>query len=56
MRRNDKEITEQQDLDAIMKKAQVCRLAVSYEGMAYIIPMSFGLLIEYYIFILRTKV
>jgi len=42
MRRDDKEITEQKDLDGIMKKAQVCRLAVSYEAMAYIIPMSFG--------------
>src|SRR5665648_460877 len=42
MRRNDKEITEQKALDEIMKKAQVCRLGVSYEGMAYIIPMSFG--------------
>jgi len=42
MRRDDKEITEQKDLDEIMKKAQVCRLAVSYEAMAYIVPMSFG--------------
>ena len=42
MRRNDKEITEQKALDEIMKKAQVCRLGVSYENMAYIIPMSFG--------------
>jgi nitroimidazol reductase NimA-like FMN-containing flavoprotein (pyridoxamine 5'-phosphate oxidase superfamily) len=42
MRREDKEITEQNVLDEIMMKAQVCRLAVSYEAMAYIIPMSFG--------------
>ncbi len=42
MRRSDKEITEQKALDEIMKKAQVCRLGVSYESMAYIIPMSFG--------------
>jgi len=42
MRRNDKEITEQKALDEIMKKAQVCRLGVSYDSMAYIIPMSFG--------------
>jgi hypothetical protein len=42
MHRNDKEITEQKALDEIMKKAQVCRLGVSYESMAYIIPMSFG--------------
>ncbi|WP_407313061.1 pyridoxamine 5'-phosphate oxidase family protein [Desulfosporosinus sp. SB140] len=42
MRREDKEITEQYALDEIMKKAQVCRLAVSYRDMPYIIPMSFG--------------
>lgn len=42
MRREDKEITEQKELDEIIKKARVCRLAVSYEAMAYIIPMSFG--------------
>ncbi|TGE33662.1 pyridoxamine 5'-phosphate oxidase family protein [Desulfosporosinus sp. Sb-LF] len=42
MRRNDKEITEQKLLDEIMKKAQVCRLAVSYQTMPYIIPMCFG--------------
>lgn len=42
MRRNDKEITAQNLLDEIMKKAQVCRLAVSYNDMPYIIPMNFG--------------
>jgi nitroimidazol reductase NimA-like FMN-containing flavoprotein (pyridoxamine 5'-phosphate oxidase superfamily) len=42
MRRKDKEITEQKALYDIMNKALVCRLGVSYEGMAYIIPMSFG--------------
>jgi len=42
MRKKDKEITGQKALDEIMKKAQVCRLGVSYESMAYIIPMSFG--------------
>ena len=42
MRRKDKEINEQKAMDEIMKKALVCRLGVSYESMAYIIPMSFG--------------
>lgn len=42
MRRKDKEITDQKELDKIIKKAQVCRLGVSYESMAYIIPMNFG--------------
>jgi len=42
MRRTEKEITEQKAMDEIMKQAQVCRLGVSYESMAYIIPMCFG--------------
>ena len=42
MRRKDKEITDQMELDEIMKKAQVCRLGVAYESMVYIIPMNFG--------------
>lgn len=42
MRRKDKEITDQQELDEIIQKARVCRLGVSYESMAYIIPMNFG--------------
>ncbi|MDQ7092002.1 pyridoxamine 5'-phosphate oxidase family protein [Desulfosporosinus sp. PR] len=42
MRREDKEITEQYELDEIIKKAQVCRLAVSYRDMPYIVPLSFG--------------
>lgn len=42
MRRSDKEITDQNIIGEIMKKAQVCRLAVSYKDMPYIIPMNFG--------------
>lgn len=42
MRRKDKEITEQNVLDEIMKEALICRLGVSYKNMAYIVPMSFG--------------
>lgn len=42
MRRSEKEITDQSILDEIMKKAQICRLAVSYQDMPYIIPMNFG--------------
>ena len=42
MQRKDKEITEQDVIEEIIKKAQVCRLAVSYEKMPYIVPMSFG--------------
>lgn len=32
MRRTDKEITEQQEMNEIMKKAQVYRLAVSFRA------------------------
>lgn len=42
MRRKDKEISEQKDLDAVLKKAQVCRLGLSCNNMAYIVPMCFG--------------
>lgn len=42
MRRSEKEITDQSILDEIMKKAQICRLAISYQDMPYIIPMNFG--------------
>ncbi|HBW38785.1 pyridoxamine 5'-phosphate oxidase family protein [Desulfosporosinus sp. BICA1-9] len=42
MRLKDKEITQQNEMDEIMEKAQVCRLAVSYHDMPYIIPMNFG--------------
>ncbi|AET66412.1 putative flavin-nucleotide-binding protein [Desulfosporosinus orientis DSM 765] len=42
MRRSEKEIKDPLILDEIMKKAQVCRLAVSYQDMPYIIPMNFG--------------
>ncbi|KGK87082.1 pyridoxamine 5'-phosphate oxidase [Desulfosporosinus sp. HMP52] len=42
MRRSDKEITDQNLMDEIIKKAQVCRLAISYKDMPYIIPMNFG--------------
>ncbi|MCB8817929.1 pyridoxamine 5'-phosphate oxidase family protein [Desulfosporosinus shakirovi] len=42
MRRSDKEITDQNLMDEILKKAQVCRLAVSFKDMPYIVPMNFG--------------
>lgn len=44
MRRSDKEITDQNLMDEIIKKAQVCRLAISYKDMPYIIPINFGYL------------
>ncbi|MDP4127761.1 MAG: pyridoxamine 5'-phosphate oxidase family protein [Bacillota bacterium] len=42
MQRKDKEITDQKAIEEIIKKAKVCRIAVSYESMSYIVPMNFG--------------
>lgn len=44
MRRSEKEITQLKEIEEIMQNAQVCRLAVSYQDMPYIIPMNFGYL------------
>lgn len=43
MRRHDREITDRAELLQIMKKAQVCRLALNDEdGFPYILPLNFG--------------
>ncbi len=42
MRRTDKEITDRNLIDAIIRKSLVCRIAM-YDGrMPYIVPLSFG--------------
>ncbi|MDP1989561.1 MAG: pyridoxamine 5'-phosphate oxidase family protein, partial [Syntrophales bacterium] len=43
MRREEREIRDQAEIQAIMKEALVCRLGFSDEGMPYIVPMNFGL-------------
>ena len=42
MRRKDKEITDRAEIEAIIKKALVCRLAMVDENEPYIVPLCFG--------------
>jgi uncharacterized protein len=42
MRRNDKEITDQNLIESIIREAPVCRIALADENRPYIIPMNFG--------------
>lgn len=42
MRRKDKEITDKSSIENILKKADVCRIALSSENLPYIIPMNFA--------------
>ncbi len=42
MRRTDKEILAHEQLDAIIRGSQVCRLALVAEGRPYLVPLSFG--------------
>ena len=42
MRRKDKEITELQRIEEIMRRAKVCRLGLSRGNRPYIVPLSFG--------------
>lgn len=42
MRRTDREITDRAEIDAIIRGAQVCRLAFARDNEPYLVPMSFG--------------
>ena len=42
MRREDKQINNRSEIDEIIKKSDVCRLAFANENMPYITPVSFG--------------
>ena len=42
MRRSDKEIKSTEEIEAIIKKADICRLALSVNDMPYIVPLNFG--------------
>ena len=42
MRRKEKEITLKTEMDAVIEKARVCRLAMVDADRPYIVPMSFG--------------
>lgn len=42
MRRNDKKISSRPEIDEVIKKASVCRLAFAKENIPYLVPVSFG--------------
>lgn len=42
MRRGDKEITEQKEIDRIIRDARVCRLAMADGDQPYVLPLNFG--------------
>jgi nitroimidazol reductase NimA-like FMN-containing flavoprotein (pyridoxamine 5'-phosphate oxidase superfamily) len=42
VRRSDREITEQSEIEAIISRARVCRLALSDGASPYVVPMNFG--------------
>lgn len=43
MRRADREVTDRNAIIAIMKKCDVCRIALNNEGYPYILPLNFGM-------------
>ncbi len=42
MRRKDKEIKDKKEIELIIRKANVCRIALSDNNMPYIVPVNFG--------------
>lgn len=42
MRRNDREIKDRGEIDSIIGRARVCRLALCRDGQPYIVPLCFG--------------
>jgi uncharacterized protein len=42
MRRTDRLINNKEEIEAIIEKAQICRIALSDNNTAYIVPMNFG--------------
>ena len=42
MRRNDREIKDRKEIDGIIRRCRVCRLAMCDDGQPYIVPLNFG--------------
>jgi nitroimidazol reductase NimA-like FMN-containing flavoprotein (pyridoxamine 5'-phosphate oxidase superfamily) len=42
LRRKEKEITDISEIESIIQKSQVCRLALADDGLPYIVPLCFG--------------
>ena len=43
MRRKDREITDREEILAIIRKCDVCRIALNDGDYPYIVPLNFGL-------------
>ncbi|MCI8466234.1 MAG: pyridoxamine 5'-phosphate oxidase family protein [Lachnospiraceae bacterium] len=43
MRRSDRELKDREQMIEVMKKCDVCRLALNDEGYPYILPLNFGM-------------
>ena len=46
MRRKDREVTDFEEIIAIIKKCDVCRIALNNGGYPYILPLNFGLAVQ----------
>ena len=42
MRQKDREIKDRKEIDDIIRRCRVCRLAMCNEGQPYIVPLNFG--------------
>jgi len=42
MRRNDREITDPESLDKILKESSICRVALFDDEFPYVVPMNYG--------------
>lgn len=46
MRRKDREITDFEEIAAVMERCGICRLALNDEEYPYILPLNFGMQVE----------
>jgi uncharacterized protein len=42
MRRNEKEVTDLNEIEAIIQEASVCRLGLAVDTLPYVVPVNFG--------------
>ena len=42
MRRKEKEITDKNEIESIIRKSMVCRLGLADDGAPYVVPLCFG--------------
>ena len=42
MRRKEKEIQDRAEIEAVIRKADICRLGLSVDNQPYIVPLNFG--------------